>query len=374
MSFKRSFDGEDGGGFKRRNFAPSGPQIRILMPRLTGGRVIGQRGRTISKLRSDHGVKMDLPDAGGPERILLIAGDDYPLLLECLRDTIVAMYTGPKGTEEEGDKEIRFLIHQSITGGIIGRGGEEIKRIREVSGVSMKVSPNPCPQSTDRVCQVTGQTDEIMKAAKEIFERVENTPVKGQDWKYDPDNCEPDFARDYCGYGHEDIEAMRYGGPRNDRYSERRHGGGRGGGYGGDRGGGYGGDRGGGYGGDRGGGGFGRGGRGGGYGGGRGGGYSGGDGGYGGGYGAPPSGEYGGGYGAPPSGGYGGGYGGPPDAYGGGQAGGYGGYGAPPAGGYGAPQGAYGGQQAAYGGGGGYGAPPAAPSHQVYTSYGSGAQ
>lgn len=47
---------------------------------------------------------MDLPDAGGPERILLIAGDDYPLLLECLRDTIVAMYTGPKGTEEEGDK------------------------------------------------------------------------------------------------------------------------------------------------------------------------------------------------------------------------------------------------------------------------------
>ena len=34
MSFKRSFDGEDDGGFKRRPFAPSGPQIRILMPRL----------------------------------------------------------------------------------------------------------------------------------------------------------------------------------------------------------------------------------------------------------------------------------------------------------------------------------------------------
>ena len=51
-------------------------------------------------------------------------------------------------------REVRFLIHQSIAGGIIGKGGEKIKEIRANSGASVKVAPDCCPQSTDRVVQV----------------------------------------------------------------------------------------------------------------------------------------------------------------------------------------------------------------------------
>ena len=36
-------------------------------------------------------------------------------------------------------RELRFLIHQSVVGGVIGKGGEKIKAIRAASGVNIKV-------------------------------------------------------------------------------------------------------------------------------------------------------------------------------------------------------------------------------------------
>ena len=39
-------------------------------------------------------------------------------------------------------------------GGIIGKGGEKIKEIRNTSGANVKVFQNPAPQSTDRCVQV----------------------------------------------------------------------------------------------------------------------------------------------------------------------------------------------------------------------------
>ena len=51
-------------------------------------------------------------------------------------------------------REVRFLVHQSIAGGIIGKGGEKIKEIRQESDCNVKVASDCCPMSTDRVVQV----------------------------------------------------------------------------------------------------------------------------------------------------------------------------------------------------------------------------
>ena len=78
-----------------------------------------------------------------------------------------------------------------------------------MSGVNIKVSPNCCPESTDRVCQVVGALDAVMLATKEIYERVDKTTVKGQQWQYDPENCNPGMAWDYLGF---EGEGKRSGG------------------------------------------------------------------------------------------------------------------------------------------------------------------
>ena len=36
-------------------------------------------------------------------------------------------------------RELKFLIHQSVVGGIIGKGGEKIKEIRNNTGANVKV-------------------------------------------------------------------------------------------------------------------------------------------------------------------------------------------------------------------------------------------
>ena len=36
------------------------------------------------------------------------------------------------GDDDGGESEIRFLIHQSQAGAIIGRGGNKVKEMREV--------------------------------------------------------------------------------------------------------------------------------------------------------------------------------------------------------------------------------------------------
>ena len=48
---------------------------------------------------------MKLPDSSGTERVLEIAGGDYAVLQECLKDAVLAMYASPDGSEDDdGDK------------------------------------------------------------------------------------------------------------------------------------------------------------------------------------------------------------------------------------------------------------------------------
>jgi len=258
------FGGGFGGGMKRPR--PSGPEIRVLVPSKMAGSVIGKGGKTITKLRADYSCTVRIPDCPGPERVLEISGNEYEGLLLCLEATVPVLYECPDGQDDGAEKELRFLIHQSIAGGIIGKGGEKIKEIRANSGANVKVSSNCAPQSTDRVVQVNGTLDTLMLAAKEIYNKCANTELKGEDMKYDPINFDIEFANDYMGFGGS-LPSGRGGGrggfrggrggdmmggfpSRGMRGGPGGFGRGRGGGFGdrggfGGRGGGFGGDRGG---------------------------------------------------------------------------------------------------------------------------------
>ncbi len=48
------------------------------------------------------------------------------------------------------------MVHQSIAGGVIGKGGEKIKEIREKAECNVKVAADCAPMSTERVVQVNG--------------------------------------------------------------------------------------------------------------------------------------------------------------------------------------------------------------------------
>ena len=288
-NMKRTGPGS-GGGYNNEGpmKRPRGDKFetRVLVPSKVAGSVIGKGGSNIQKLRTDNNANIRIPDCPGPERIMTILTDDSDTAVKVLEQSIP--YMTDANTSPDTPTEVRFLIHQSIVGGIIGRAGFKIKEIRDNSGATIKVYQNCAPQSTDRCVSLGGTADKIVKAAAEVLNVVAMTEIKGPDQQYDPINFDSYYANEYGGYGAdgESGGGMMGGGGGRGRGGPRGGMGGMGGGFGGVRGGGqmgaFNGGRGGGFNngfGGRGGGGMGRGG-GGGFGnrGGRGGGFGGGGG------------------------------------------------------------------------------------------------
>ncbi|XP_033148926.1 heterogeneous nuclear ribonucleoprotein K isoform X2 [Drosophila busckii] len=105
---------------------------------------------------------------------------------------------------EERDEEfdVRLLIHQSLAGCVIGKGGQKIKEIRDRIGCRfLKVFSNVAPQSTDRVVQTVGKQSQVIDAVREVITLTRDTPIKGPIHNYDPMNFDRVYADEYGGYG-----------------------------------------------------------------------------------------------------------------------------------------------------------------------------
>ncbi|XP_073847488.1 heterogeneous nuclear ribonucleoprotein K isoform X2 [Musca autumnalis] len=104
--------------------------------------------------------------------------------------------------ERDNEYDVRLLIHQSLAGCIIGKGGQKIKEIRDKIGCRiLKVFSNVAPQSTDRVVQTVGKQNEVIDAIREVITLTRETPIKGPVHNYDPLNYDRMYADEYGGYG-----------------------------------------------------------------------------------------------------------------------------------------------------------------------------
>ncbi|XP_023037893.1 heterogeneous nuclear ribonucleoprotein K homolog isoform X2 [Drosophila willistoni] len=129
--------------------------------------------------------------------------------------------------ERDEDFDVRLLIHQSLAGCVIGKGGQKIKEIRDRIGCRfLKVFSNVAPQSTDRVVQTVGKQSQVIEAVREVITLTRDTPIKGAIHNYDPMNFDRVYADEYGGYG------TGSGSTRPSQRGNNRNGGGGGGGSG----------------------------------------------------------------------------------------------------------------------------------------------
>ncbi|XP_072159571.1 heterogeneous nuclear ribonucleoprotein K isoform X2 [Bemisia tabaci] len=110
--------------------------------------------------------------------------------------------------------DLRLLVHQSHAGCIIGKGGGKVKELREKTGARIKIYTNCCPQSTDRVVQLSGGAQTCCDCVKEILELLETQgSTKGVDTPYDPLNYDDYYAEEYGGFGVGGGQGYGPGGP-----------------------------------------------------------------------------------------------------------------------------------------------------------------
>lgn len=220
-------ENHDDGPHSDKRSRHSDDQVRVLIPSNIAGAIIGKGGQHIQKMRTQYNATVSVDDSQGPERTILISAE---------LDATISIITEMLKYYEERDNEfdVRLLIHQSLAGCIIGKGGQKIKEIRDKIGCRiLKVFSNVAPQSTDRVVQTVGKQSEVIDAIREVITLTRETPIKGAVHNYDPLNYDRMYADEYGGYGNI---------PGSSRPSrDGRRGGDRGGDYG--RGGGGGGGR-----------------------------------------------------------------------------------------------------------------------------------
>ncbi|KAH8291465.1 hypothetical protein KR054_011891 [Drosophila jambulina] len=217
---------------REMNDAGEGPQdqkrnrrneetVRILIPSSIAGAVIGKGGQHIQKMRTQYKATVSVDDSQGPERTIQISAD-----IESTLEIITEMLKYFE--ERDEDFDVRLLIHQSLAGCVIGKGGQKIKEIRDRIGCRfLKVFSNVAPQSTDRVVQTVGKQSQVIDAVREVITLTRDTPIKGAIHNYDPMNFDRVYADEYGGYG------TGSGSTRPSQRGNNRNGGGAGGAAGG---------------------------------------------------------------------------------------------------------------------------------------------
>jgi len=178
---------------KRRRKNEEDIEIRLLISTKMAGAIIGKSGQNIQKLRTNHDAKINVVDCKGSERVLTIISS-LDICYKVIRDVI-------RLCEQSNEFDLRLLIHQSLAGCVIGKGGSKIKELKNMFGCHVKVFPNVAPQSFERVVQIVGNEDKCINCLIEIMNQIMSNNIRGVVRPYDPHNYADFYADEYGGFG-----------------------------------------------------------------------------------------------------------------------------------------------------------------------------
>uniref|UniRef100_A0A6P7FVV5 Heterogeneous nuclear ribonucleoprotein K-like isoform X1 n=1 Tax=Diabrotica virgifera virgifera TaxID=50390 RepID=A0A6P7FVV5_DIAVI len=197
LAMKRGADGDMGSPQKRSRRGDE--EVRLLIPSMVAGSIIGKGGSNITKLRSQYKASITVPDCPGPERILTLSSD-MDSVCNIVQDVIPKL-EAHGATTNGNELDLRMMIHQSQAGCVIGKGGSKIKEIREKTGARVQIYANVAPQSTDRVIQITGEPPKCIETIRDILTLIKQSPIRGAVNPYDPHNYDEVYAAQYGGWG-----------------------------------------------------------------------------------------------------------------------------------------------------------------------------
>lgn len=79
------------------------------------------------------------------------------------------------GSSEE---KIEIIIPHSAIGLVIGKGGENIKKIQNESGATVRVDPNTVDEKGNKLCTITGTKQAVEEAHMQVSNVIESAAIK----------------------------------------------------------------------------------------------------------------------------------------------------------------------------------------------------
>jgi transcription antitermination factor NusA-like protein len=162
-------------------------EIRVLIDNHQVGGIIGKGGANVSRVREESGAFVSILKAefrNVTERIMVLKGSATQIAqsTKLISDLMVQSALQREKKEFDANAEnttaLRFLVHKSTVGAIIGKGGAVIKDTQAQTGARVQVSNDPLPRSTEKSVTLTGSSDAISKAAYRVLCQLRDNPLK----------------------------------------------------------------------------------------------------------------------------------------------------------------------------------------------------
>ncbi|CAB3397861.1 unnamed protein product [Caenorhabditis bovis] len=204
QGIKRSQDGNDGPVNKRAHFGDEEGggdhlAIKILIPSIAVGAIIGKGGEAMRNLKSDHNCKVQMSKnnetyPGTSERICLMKGrmNNILAVIDSIQEKIREKCADQNANDAFDHKntprghEIKIVMPNTSAGMVIGKSGANIKDIREQFGCQIQVYPkagsNEAKTSQERVVTIAHEEGgNLSKAISRVLEKVAADPHHGSE-------------------------------------------------------------------------------------------------------------------------------------------------------------------------------------------------
>lgn len=163
---------------------------RILIPSDMIKVVLGKSGATINAIQSKTNTKIDIHREKGAMRnhssddtLTSIKGDEGSFS-EAVKEIITVISNESEKYEEGRPLQLKLLAHDSLCGRIIGKGGNNLKQVRNESGVNKLIISNSIYEDNnqfvpngllcigERVITIEGSVEGICAAEKIVSNRL----------------------------------------------------------------------------------------------------------------------------------------------------------------------------------------------------------
>ncbi|XP_076463440.1 RNA-binding protein Pasilla-like isoform X2 [Babylonia areolata] len=169
--------------------------LKILVPSIAAGAIIGKGGETIAQVQKEAGARVKMSKAndfypGTTDRVCLIMGPAeavrkvHIFIMEKIRDKPDPI-PKPEDAKTNYERhrqviEVKVLVPNSTAGMIIGKSGNFIKQIKEESGAYVQISQKSKETNLPERCiTIAGDMESNKKAVDMVLGKIVEDPQSG---------------------------------------------------------------------------------------------------------------------------------------------------------------------------------------------------
>lgn len=158
--------------------------LKFLTPEALAAAVIGKGGQVIAQMRQQTQAKLGLTDhsdffPGTDSRVLTAQAGSMEALMQVTQQIIAKLDECAQACPSEpvggpGELKLRVLVPRAAVGSIIGKGGANVKQLRESSGAKIFITDaTGSGPGAEQIVAITGPTSALEYVMSEVNTQIQ---------------------------------------------------------------------------------------------------------------------------------------------------------------------------------------------------------